>query len=55
MVEKNEVHLDEDEGHLKDRPDDREQVLAVGRVVHAQLEEHPDLDPGVDHAADAEH
>ncbi len=35
--------------------DDGKQIFAVGSLVHAQLEEHPDLDAGVNHAADPEY
>ncbi len=41
--------------HLQHGSDDGEEVPAGGRVIHAQLEEHSDLDAGVDHTSDAEH
>ena len=55
LIEKYEVHLDENEGHLQDRPDYGEQVLAVVALVQVEFEEHTDLDSGVDHRADAKH
>ena len=54
LVEKDEIHLDEDESHLKDGPHDREEILAIRLGVHVELEEHADLDPGVDHGSDPE-
>ncbi len=55
LIEKYEIHLDEDEGHLENGPEDGEDTAAVRRAVHVQLEEERDLDSGVDHAADAKH
>ncbi len=55
MIEKDEVHLDEDKSHLQNWSDDGKQIFAVCRLVHAQLEEHPDLDAGINHAAHPEY
>ncbi len=55
MIEKDEVHLNENKSHLQNWSDDGKQIFAVGSLVHAQLEEHPDLDSGVNHAADPEY
>lgn len=50
-VEKNEVELNEGEGHAAAGGEGVEQVVAVG--VKVQLEELPEFQSGVDHASDA--
>ena len=55
MVEEDKVHLHEDECHLQHRSENAEEILAIGLLVQVELKEHPDLNAGVDHAADTEH
>ena len=55
-VEEDEVHLDEDEGGLEERPQGGRVVLArLVRLTEARLKEEADLDGRVDHGADAKH
>lgn len=55
LVEENEVHLHKDKCHLHQWTDHGEQVVAVGRFLHVELEKHANLDARVDHATNPKH
>ncbi len=55
LVQADEVHLDKNESHLEDGSNNGKQISTVGRLVHVQLEVHPDLNARIDHTADPKH
>ena len=56
MIHEDEIHLDEDEDHLQERPHQNDDLVAVGvGSTEAGLEEDADLDPGVDQTAHSEY
>ena len=41
--------------YLQYWPDDGEKISALSRLIHTQLEKHPNLDPGINHAPNSKH